>query len=73
MRAYTAPRDQDLARAVIHQAILDSDINRMGKNNSKADYASAIEFLSNSRELEFYAMLAECEDEMVRAGYLMIS
>lgn len=61
---------QCLAIAVINQAELDADPARCGKNNSKADQISAIDFLDNSEELEFFAEIAECIPDMERAGYL---
>lgn len=72
MRSYTAPRWQALANAVIRQAIMDTDETRLGKNNTKIHREDDIRFLANSRELEFYASLAECEKEMMQAGYLKL-
>jgi hypothetical protein len=61
---------QELARAIIHQAVMDAQEDRIGRMVSKNDHLNAIEFLANSAELEYLADLAECIPDMERAGYL---
>ena len=61
---------QKLAIAVIERAILDANGNASGKEASEKDAIRARKFLNNTRELAFYADLAEVRNDLEKAGYL---
>lgn len=61
---------QKLAIAVIERAIIDANSNASGIYASEEDAIRARKFLNNTRELAFYADLAEVRNDLEKAGYL---
>ena len=60
-----------LAQAVITRAEIDAQAPVTKQyHTSYKEYDDAKAFLDNSRELEFFADLADCREDMVRAGYI---
>lgn len=57
-----------LAGAVINLAI--KDCSGIIEDINDKDILSAKRFLNNSRELEMYADMANCREEMEKLGYL---
>lgn len=59
-----------LALAVINQAVYDYTTeynkNRVGDKDKK----TAKRFLNNSQELEFFADIGDCRDNMIKLGFL---
>ena len=61
---------QKLAIAVIERAIIDANSNASGIYASEKDAIRARKFLNNTRELAFYADLAEVRNDLEKAGYI---
>lgn len=61
---------QELANAVIQQAIYDVKYQGNKKRSPDSEVKTAVRFLNNSRELEFYADIAGKRNDLVNAGYL---
>lgn len=60
-----------LAQAVITRAELDAQAPVTKQyNTSYKEYDDAKAFLNNSQELEFFADVADCRADMVKAGYI---
>ena len=61
---------QELANTVIQQAFYDIKHQENKRISPETEVKSAIEFLDNSEDLEFYADLAGIRNDLTNSGFL---